>query len=128
MPPLAEQATLYSLDIKVRPLPGHPLYWECQCGILRIWLYGNSPEDAARRLELIMAALPYDRVGSEAVVSEASGDNSSAQADSTDGPSVLMREQCAIREQLARQTGLSMLLIAVAVGGDDAGFETTPLG
>ena len=33
-----------------------------------------------------------------------------------------------IREQLARELGLSLLLIGVALGVDGTEFETTPLG
>ncbi|MFZ1219413.1 MAG: hypothetical protein WAO00_08970 [Chthoniobacterales bacterium] len=125
--PLTERATLYRVNVKVRALPGHPLYWDCQCGILCIWLFANSPGDAAERVAAIVAVLPYERVGDE--VSVCTGEENAAEENRArdGGPSEETRKQCRLREQLARESGMSMLLIAVAVGGDDTGFEQARL-
>lgn len=125
--PLTERATLHRVNLKVRPLPGHPLYWKCQCGILCVWLCANSPEDAAERVTTIVETLPYERVGDEVSVSTRNADAATATASVAVGPSEETREQCRLREQLAGESGLSMLLIAVAVGGDDTGLETMRL-
>jgi hypothetical protein len=119
--PLTDRAALYVVVRKVRPLPGHPQYWECQCGILNIWLYADSAEDAAATAKTIIAALPYERAGEQQFEVHKTPLPNAA----TEGQCVELRDQFAIREQLARESGLALLLIGVVVGADDTDFEMT---
>lgn len=121
---LTERATLHRVIRKVRPLPGHPLYWKIQFGILNVWLYSDSPEAAADTAEKIIEVLPYERVGTQArvfLVRAAAARSPGDQSDET-------REEMDLREQLAAETGLSLLLICVTLGADETDFESWPLG
>jgi hypothetical protein len=65
---LAEGTTLHKVGFKVRPAPGHPRFYEWQFGILAVWLFASSPEDAQQRALTIVKALPYEIVGSQVLV------------------------------------------------------------
>jgi hypothetical protein len=99
-----------------------------QFGVLRIWLFAPSPEDATARAIAIVAELPYERVGDQVAVeirrpSGVATDVPSRQS----GPSQQACEQINLREELALESGLALMLIVVPTGGDEAGFETMPL-
>ena len=112
---MRDGADLVRVALKVRPLPGHPRYWELKSAILLIWLYADCRDGAIETAEQILAALPYERIGDDADVHEM--------------PATYLptQQQFKFREELAKEAGLSLLLLGVAVGADDAGFETMRL-
>jgi len=112
-------AKLYRVAVKVRPLPGHPRYWDCQCGILNVWLFGDSPTVAADAASTIVDALPLERVGTQSAVFE--DEDYSAPGDDA------LFKGYAQRKALAEESGLSLLLIGVATGADETGFEECEL-
>jgi len=122
-------AALHRVLLKVRPLPGHPLFWQMQFGLLRMWLFANSDEDAAGRAMKIIAQLPYERIGDQVRVERRKrpGTTSGGARPATEGSSLEVREQKAIREELAMESGLSLMLIVVLTGAEEADFETMPL-
>jgi hypothetical protein len=107
--PLTERAALHRVDLKVRLLPGHPRFWTCQFGILYVWLYADSAEGAEATAEKIIAALPYERVVGFLRISTRNPTSAPAEG-----------------EQLARESGLALQLRGVALGADEAEFETDP--
>jgi hypothetical protein len=110
--PLTDRATLHRVALKVRPLPGHPQYWRCQFGILNVWLYADSVEGAGAAAETIVAALPYELAGGKLAVYKSESEKP---------------VQFAIREQLAAESGLSLLLMGMEVGADETVWETIHL-
>ena len=126
--PLTADATLHRILLKVRPLPGHPLFWKMQFGFLRMWLFADSAEDAAERAMKLIAELPYERVGDQVAVETRKQPGATSGAlPAAEGPSQEVREQNAIREQLAMESGLSLMLIIVPTGAEEADFDSMPL-
>ncbi|MGI8438089.1 MAG: hypothetical protein ACR2NX_14525 [Chthoniobacterales bacterium] len=66
--PLHDGRTLHRIYYKMRMAPDHPLHWERECGILAIWLYAASNDDAVTRSEPILAALPFEKIVEQAGV------------------------------------------------------------
>lgn len=118
---MTADAKLFRVARKVRPLPGHPRFWDCQFGILNVWVFANSFEEAKTHVDVIVAELPYEIVGDHAVVFEAEGEADAMSEDAT------TRKGFAQRETLARESGLSMLLLMVVVGADEGDFEKIEL-
>ncbi len=54
---------LFRVTFKVQPTADHPLYWDWEFGLLSMWLFGASADDAAERAEAIIKHLPYELVG-----------------------------------------------------------------
>jgi hypothetical protein len=106
---------LYRVAVKVRPLPGHPRYWDCQCGFLNVWLFGDSPTAASDAVATIVDALPFERVGTQSAVFE-------DEDYSEPGDDALLKGY-AQRKSLAEESGLSLQLIGVPTGADETGFE-----
>jgi hypothetical protein len=59
----SDRLKLYGVEIRVRPTPEHPRYFEIGFGWLIIFLLDESPQSAGVRAELIADQLPYERVG-----------------------------------------------------------------
>lgn len=124
---MSEPTDLCRVTFRVRPLPGNPRYWDCQFGFLLVWLYSNSPEDANARADKILDELPYERIGTDALVVRAIDNEGFApRTDSlvAQSPSDVAEET---RVQLAKESGLSLLLLGVNTGADEAEFEKRPL-
>lgn len=126
--PLTERATLHRVIRKVRPLPGHPLYWKIQFAFLNVWLYADSPGGAADTAEAIIALLPYERVGTQVAIYPSNTTATTERPPGWQGQSDETREQMDLRKELAAESGLSMMLIAVTVGADETDFEGFPMG
>ena len=127
--PLSDRATLYRVTLKVRPLPGHPLYWKMQFGFLLVWLFADSYDGAASTACKIVGELPYELIGEQFAVTSYAAPVTKEESGSSvvDDPSPETTEQMAIRKQLALESGLALMLIVVATGADETGFETEPL-
>lgn len=65
---LEDGRALRQIFYKVRPSPDHPLFWAHQCGILSIWLYAATNDDAIERATPILAALPFEKITEQAAV------------------------------------------------------------
>lgn len=100
-----------------------------QFGFLLVWLFANSPDDAAERAMNIIAELPYELIGDKFAVEtrKPSGAPAGDTLSTQQGPSQETREQMALREELALESGLALMLIVVATGADETGFENAPL-
>jgi hypothetical protein len=102
---------LYRVSIKIRPTKDHPKFWEIQYGVLQICLFGESPDDAAKRAVIITEQLPYEVVspqGTKLVYIQLACGGS---------PEALRLEN------LAREGCLSLFLHACVTGCDEGEFE-----
>jgi hypothetical protein len=129
-PPLTEGATFHRVNLKVRPLPGHPTYYDWQFGYFGLWLFANSIDDARDRALLIVGALPYEVIGDKVSVEtnfprteESRAMNGRAQE--TAGEIGLAMSDHA--QEVAEGTGLGMCLFSVRTGADETSFEGSPL-
>lgn len=123
---------LHRIQLKARALPGNPTYWTTQFGFLNIWMYhsGSSEESIEEtpieEVALSIAAIArYEVVGEQISVTPASSANSGTTY-SLKGDSALSSE-LALREQLAKESGLSLMFIAAATGVDEGDFEACKL-
>ena len=66
---------VYSITFEVRPRPGTISQWLGSDGVLILYLLSDSPYDAKRRAETILAQLPYDRSGEPVVFEHDSPDS-----------------------------------------------------
>jgi hypothetical protein len=107
---MADEWQLYRVSARVRPLPWHPKYYDWQFGVLCLWLFADSVDDAVERAKSILSVLPYEHVGTEVAVEKHFAQSAKH--------AVLQ----AIQEE-AKQTGLALQLIACATGTDEEGFE-----
>jgi hypothetical protein len=138
--PLSDKAELVTVVLKVRPLPGHPLFWKIKHATLYLWLYADSCEGARETAEQILTALPYEQVGDQIEVIEvptketaekifavwpytSEGDQTEVNETRIDG----LARQFLLRKRLAEESGLSLLLIVGGLEADDNDFETFPL-
>lgn len=114
--PLTERAALHCISFKARPLPGHPRYYAFQVGLLSVWLFANSVEDATERASLIVGALPYERIGDAARFE-------------TDFPQTEeSRAMNGRAQEEAEQIGLAIRVWTLETGADETAFESMPLG
>lgn len=60
---LPDGREFYRLDFKVRPTEQHPLFWQSAAGILTIWIYAESPENAEFRSRGLLSVLPFEVIG-----------------------------------------------------------------
>lgn len=64
--------TLYTVLFSVSLAPGHPLLFEAGDGEVIVFIFAESPQDAAEKAAEIVACLPYDnKTGVNAKVVEA---------------------------------------------------------
>lgn len=99
---------LYRVALKVRPSPGHPRYYECQFGVLCMWIYAPSPEDAGIRARRIVSDLPYEHVGTNVTVG-------------VDPKPSELEQQCF---EQALQLGIGITMFACPTGTEEGDFET----
>ena len=99
---------LYRCQIPVRPSLAHPKYWEVQSAYLLLFLYAESPEDAADKAVTIAEQLPYELPRSSAKIS--------LQEKPPHQPELESTAEC------ARQCGLGLFLVAMPPGSDDEGW------
>ena len=99
---------LFKVDIKCRPKPEHPRYWEIQNCFVFTWLFDHTSEDAARRALLLLEQLPYERLPLGVRVSEIVGKSAiQPYAEGEDG---------------ARGSGFHWLMAHSETGTDEAKF------
>jgi hypothetical protein len=107
---------LYQVCLKVRPSKDHPKFFEAKFGYLSIFLFGESPDDAAERAVTITEQLPYERVNNQETWQE-SWRVSVSLAGGSKGPE--FREI----EQRARDVGIGVCLHYCVMGVDEGNFE-----
>jgi hypothetical protein len=105
------EARLYRIVFKVIPTPKHPLYWEIQCGLLHVWLFDESPHDAADRAASMVQALPYEFM-------DATEDKVASALIKIDDPSQMPPDYQAIID-LAGMAGVAFYLTAYETGTDE---------
>lgn len=54
---------LFQIFFKVRPAIGHPLYYDIQYGVLTVFCYGLTIEEAATFASEMVEVLPYEIIG-----------------------------------------------------------------
>ena len=101
--------TLFETHFRVRPPPEHPLFFDFDFGILKVFLFAECGDSAAARATAIVRCLPYEiqspRVRWRAVPDEVDPRLKPAVAD-------------------ARQLGLGLFLLGAPVGSDEIeGFD-----
>jgi hypothetical protein len=109
--PLSDKAELVTVILEVRPLPGHPLFWTLDSAWLHLWLYADSEEGAIATAEQILGVLPYERVGERIEVLEPIDRHPKDPA---------LARSFSKRKQLAEESGLSLMLLGVGIGGDES--------
>lgn len=111
----SDEWQLHLVSGKVRPTPGHPLYYEWQFGFLRLWLFADSLEDAKDKALAILEVLPYEQVGEQVRVE--------SEFPSTEES----RQMHGFAREQAEKLGLGIEMFAAETGTDEAGFEAMPL-
>jgi hypothetical protein len=106
---------LYRISAKVLPATWHPKFYEWQFGFLSLWLFAISAEDAAEKANVIIEALPFERI-----------DNLFAIESQFPRTEESLALQGGAQEQ-AEQTGFALRLAACRTGADQDEFEAQPL-
>lgn len=89
------------------------MYWDLQFGYLQVWIYADSPDDAADRVWHIVEQLPYERVGTLVSVH-------------LDKQPVIPEFEAG--ERMASSLGIGLFFGACVTGVDEGNFEAeTPL-
>lgn len=107
---------MWAVIFGVRPRPAHPRYWELESGFLKLFLFAESRDDAAKRAHEIVRNLPYDV--SPGVVAGAASE-----------PAAVCDELDLACIENAKWTGLALRICGNPVGEGDPAWgcmELTP--
>lgn len=99
---------LFRVTFRVRPAVDHPIYWDWQFGLLSIWLFAASDDEAGERALQIINQLPYEIVGDW---------YKSLPADSA--PPYSEAEKVFAAANPALQTGLALFVLGGPTGVDE---------
>lgn len=70
----ASSNQLFRVQFEVRLTPDHPMFFEAGDGLLSIWLFDQSAQEAGDRAGKIVSYLPYERATNAAAVISADKD------------------------------------------------------
>jgi hypothetical protein len=103
---------LYRVTAKAKPTPAHPQFFDWQYGLVEVWIYATSIDEAGVKTRAILDLLPYEVVGP----------NMRIQLDKPSLPSDPPGFDTA-RSQ-ATFVGFGLCLCVVPVGTDEQDFES----
>ncbi len=116
----------YRTVFKVKPTKNHPRFFDWDFGLLSIWLFADSGDEAIERAETIIAALPYEIFGAGKYWTCKTTPDKKQILIGTDEPMNSREsqhlERVALEASLVFEFGIAFLLEAAETGAEEPGI------
>ena len=108
---------LWRVDVLTKPSPDHPKYWQIESGVLSVFIFAASGQDAHEKTTRVIELLPYEVTSSEYVVDDVTNEEDSIPAGPEACPTADKAQLKAGRNR-ALEIGLGLYWLALATGTD----------